>query len=73
MISRDKIHPEHFYVFVVLNKPGVNVRYFIVPGFELCDRRAGVGECLDDPKRPGIRFRDLAEFENNWAVFGCPE
>lgn len=73
MISRDKIHPAHIYVFVVLNKPGARVRYFIVPGSELCDGCAKIGECLDDPKRPGIRFRDLAEFENNWAVFGCPE
>jgi hypothetical protein len=71
-ISRDKINRLHIYVFVLLNKPGVQARYFIVPGSELCDRRDNVGEWLDDPKMPGIRSRDLAEFENNWALFDYP-
>jgi hypothetical protein len=71
-IGRRQINSSHTYVFVVLNKPGVQVRYFIVPGSELYDRRDGIGACLDDPKFPGIRFGDLAAFEGNWAVFGCP-
>lgn len=72
-IGREKINRSHIYVFVLLNKPGTQVRYFVVPGSELCDRRDKVGAWLDDPKMPGIRSRDLAEFENNWALFGCPE
>lgn len=70
---RDTIDPAHVYVFVLLNKPGVPVRYFIVQGSELIDHPEKFGKWIDDPKMPGIAPRDLAEFENNWAVFGCPE
>jgi hypothetical protein len=31
------------------------------------------GTAFGDPKLPGILPRDLSEFEDNWAVFGCPE
>lgn len=68
-ISRNQIVNTHIYVFVVLNKPGVPPRYFIVPGSELYDRHDGIGACLDDPKRPGVRFKDVADFEDRWAVF----
>jgi hypothetical protein len=72
-IGHDKIDSSLVYVFVLLNKPGVPVRYFIVPGPELRDRPEKFGKWFGDPKFPGIDPRDLAEFENNWAVFGCPE
>jgi hypothetical protein len=63
MINRDRIARSHVYVFVLLNKPRVPVSYFIVPGSEL----------IDHPKLPAILSGDLADFENNWAVFGCPQ
>jgi hypothetical protein len=69
---RDTIDPSHVYVFVLLNKPGVPVRYFIVPGSELVNHPEKFGKWIDDPKMPGVSPRDLAEFEDNWAVFGCP-
>jgi hypothetical protein len=73
-IGHDEIDGSLVYVFVLLNKPGVPVRYFIVPGCELRDRPEKFGKWFDRyPKFPGIDPRDLAEFENNWAVFGCPE
>jgi hypothetical protein len=34
------IHPDHIYVFVVLNKPGEAVQYFIVPERRLVDEAA---------------------------------
>ena len=36
-INRAGISRSSVYVFVLLNKPGVPVRYFIVPGHELVD------------------------------------
>ncbi len=61
------IHSDHIYVFVILNKPGQAVQYFIVSGKHLAD----------DPKRfdlsgefPGIYSNALAEFEGAWNIFG---
>jgi hypothetical protein len=72
-IGHDEIDSSLVYVFVLLNKPGVPVRYFIVPGSELRDRPEKFGKWFTDYRTfPGIGPRDLAEFENNWAVFGCP-
>ena len=34
--------------------------------------RRRFGKAFDNPKLPGILPRDLAEFEDNWAEFGCP-
>ena len=61
------------YVFALLNKPGVAVRYFIVPGSELIDNPERFGKGFSYTKMPGILPRDLAEFEDNWALFGCSE
>lgn len=73
LINREKIARSHVYVFVLLNKPRVPVRYFIVPGSELIDHPEKFGKEFSNPKMPGILPRDLAEYENNWAVFGCAE
>ena len=56
------------YVFVILNKPGVQCRYFVVWGAALLER-ANIVACLDDPEFAGIRSRDLVEFEDNWSLF----
>ena len=63
------IHPNHIYVFVVLNKPGEVVQYFIVSGKRLLDEP----ERFDyrDPKFPGLYVKTLVEFEGAWSTFGC--
>lgn len=71
-INPDKIVREHVWVFVILNKPRIPVRYFIIPGSELVDHPEKF-KWLHDPKFPGIELSEVAEFEDNWAVFGCPE
>jgi hypothetical protein len=62
------IHPDHIYVFVILNKPGQAVQYYIVSGKRLAD----------EPERfdlsgdfPGIYATVLAEFEGAWKTFDC--
>lgn len=36
-LTRSRVEPDHTYVFVVLNRPGQAVRYFIVPGSLIVD------------------------------------
>jgi hypothetical protein len=55
------IKPDHIYVFVVLNKPGEAVQYFIVPGKRLVDEPERFD--YQDPKFPGIYAKALSEFE----------
>ena len=69
LINKERISREHIYVFVLLNKPGVNVRYFIVPGNLLIDDPEKFGRGYFDPKLPGILPKDLIDFENMWSVF----
>lgn len=68
-ISPDRINRAHVYVFVLLNKPGQPVQYFIVPGSTLVDEPGRFGRWFTDPKFSGVRPRDLKEFEGNWRVF----
>lgn len=70
-IKRSAIERGHMYVFVILNKPGDAVDYFIVEGSTLADADAegDLGKYLDDPKFPGIGWRSLEPFRNNWQVF----
>jgi hypothetical protein len=69
LLSRSRIHADHVYVFVILNRPGAQVHYFIVLGAELLENDALFGKGLSDPKMPGIYPTALAQFENNWAIF----
>lgn len=69
LLSRPRIHNDHVYVFVILNRPGAQVQYFIVPGAELLENDALFAKGLSDPKMPGIYPTSLAQFENNWRIF----
>jgi hypothetical protein len=63
-----EIRPDHVYVFVLLNKPGDAVQYFIAHGKRLLaepDRFS-----YKDPKFSGIYWKTLAEFEGAWKTFG---
>lgn len=68
-ISHHKVHPQHIYIFVLLNKPGQAVQYFIVPGQILAHEPERFTKWFLDPKFPGIHPNSLAEFEEAWHVF----
>ncbi len=68
-ISRDRVKENHTYVFVILNKPGVEVQYFIVPGALLVNESERFTKWFVDPKFPGIPPAALEPYENGWHVF----
>lgn len=68
-IKRSAINSSHIYVFVILNKLGAEVDYFIVPGSELLTTTNDIGKYLDDPKFPGIGWKSLEPYRNNWNAF----
>jgi hypothetical protein len=72
LLSHKKIEPSHIYVFVLLNKPGQQVQYYIVPGETLHAEPERFSKYFMDPKMPGIHPKILAElgYENAWKVFG---
>jgi hypothetical protein len=72
LLSHTKIEPSHIYVFVLLNKPGQQVQYYIVPGETLHAEPERFSKYFMDPKMPGIHPKILAElgYENAWKVFG---
>jgi hypothetical protein len=59
----------HIYVFVLLNKPGQPVRYFVVPGTVLVNEAERFGKPFQDAKLPGIHPNTLREFEDAWYYF----
>jgi hypothetical protein len=69
LIKRSQIKPDHVYAFVILNKPGDAVEYFIVDGTTLSQAEGDLGQYLDSPKFPGIHWRALEPFRNNWQHF----
>ena len=69
LIRGTAINPEHVYVFVILNQPGKPADYFIVPGSILLKKNESVGRFLDDPKMPGIRYKDLQPYRDQWSLF----
>jgi hypothetical protein len=68
-ISHERVEENHTYVFVILNKPNVPVRYFIVPGSLLASEPDRFTKWFTDPKFPGIPPAALESFENGWHVF----
>jgi len=68
-ISHDRVAANHIYVFVILNKPGVAVQYFIVPGGILVTQPDRFSKWFTDPKFPGIPPAALEPFENSWEIF----
>jgi hypothetical protein len=67
-ISHAKVKAAHVYVFVLLNKPGEAVQYFIVPGKALAEEPERFTKWFVDPKFPGIHPNALKDFAENW---GC--
>lgn len=75
LISRDKVEPEHTYVFVLLNGADEHVQYFIVSGADLCSDPAKFSKWFTVEKMPGIHSNLLTElgYENAWGVFHANE
>ena len=73
LIGHNKIKKEHIYVFVMLNKPGEIVQYYVVPGKDLHADPARFGKSFTDEKMPGIHPKALAAlgYENAWSIFGA--
>jgi len=69
LIGQDKVKAGHIYVFVLLNKPGEAVRYFLVPGSVLTNEASRFGKYFADPKLPGIHPKLLQEFAEAWHYF----
>jgi len=72
LISPSDIRQEQVYVFVVLNKPGEAVQYFVVPGSVLAEQPGRFGKAFQDPKLPGIHPKSLVDFEGAWQHFETP-
>ncbi len=72
LLSHKKVERTHIYVFVLLNKPGEAVQYYIVRGEDLHSEPEKFGKYFKDPKMPGIHPKVLAELgcENAWNIFG---
>lgn len=70
-ISHEKIGRNHIYVFVILNKPGEQVEYFVVPGNVLATEPLRFTHWFTDEKFPGIGWRTLKDegFSEAWHVF----
>lgn len=68
-ITHAKVHAKHVYVFVILNKPGVAVQYFVVPGTILKDEPERFTKWFIDPKFPGIPAAALESFSDDWQIF----
>ncbi len=71
LISHSKVEAAHIYVFVLLNKLGQAVQYFIVPGETLANEPERFTKYFKDPKMPGIHPKIFSElgYENAWGVF----
>jgi hypothetical protein len=69
LINRDRVHAGHIYVFVLLNKPGEAVKYFIVPGAVLIDEAERFGKDFQHPSLPGIHPKRLQDFAEAWHYF----
>ena len=69
LINKSRVNAEHIYVFVLLNKPGEAVQYFIVPGSVLTNEADRFGEDFQHPTLPGIHPKSLQEFAEAWHHF----
>lgn len=66
-IRQNRVKAGHIYVFVLLNKPGEAVRYFIVPSSVLANEPGRFGKV--HPTFPGIHPKRLQEFAEAWHYF----
>ena len=68
--NKQGVHPEHIYVFVILNKPTKPEDFFIVKGDTIlrdADKFFGKGE----GKVSGVSYKSLIGYKDNWQLFGA--
>ena len=63
---------KNVYVFVVLNKVGEAVEYYIVHGRSLAESPQLFGSAFRAEKVPGFHPKHLTSFKDNWAEFEKP-
>ncbi len=68
-ITHAKVQAKQVYVFVILNKPGVAVQYFVVPCPILASEPELFTKWFIDPKFPGIPGAALESFADGWKIF----
>jgi hypothetical protein len=73
LLSHHKVEKTQIYVFVLLNKPGQSVQYFVVPVEDLHNQPERFSKWFLDPKMPGIHPNTLAElgYEDAWHIFSA--
>ncbi|MDI9392759.1 MAG: hypothetical protein QM449_05835 [Synergistota bacterium] len=74
LINKDKIIPEHIYVFIFLNNWEEQEEFFILTGEEILEKyKTFFGSSYKNPnqpsKMPAINYGPLAPYKNNWEVF----
>lgn len=72
LIAHGAVRSKDIFVFVLLNKPGVPVRYFVVPGAILANEPERFGRYFVDLKMPGIHSKileNMPEFVDGWHCF----
>lgn len=75
LLSPSKVNRSHIYVFVVLNKPGQPVDYFVVPGADLADDPKRFGRAYYEiEKMPGVLPSTLRKlnYQDAWDIFHQP-
>jgi len=70
-IAHSKVDPLHTYIFVLLNKPGQAVQYFIAPDHILSHEPERFTKWFLNPKFPDIHSNALSEFEDAWHIFSA--
>lgn len=72
LLAPSKVIRSHVYVFVVLNRPGQAVEYFVVSGSDLSDdpERFGKAYCQTE-KMPGVLPSTLRKlgYQDAWHIF----
>ena len=68
-LKLDRIKPKYIYIFVLLNRPGEPVRYFILPGQEIISHPDKFGKDMNHPTFLATHPKYLAEYESNWDIF----
>ncbi len=75
LLSPAKVNRAHVYVFVVLNRPGQAVEYFIVPGADLADTPQRFGKAYYQTETmPGVLPSTLRKlgYQDAWEPFSQP-
>jgi hypothetical protein len=73
-ITREAIMPEHIYVFIILHEFGDREEFFLVPGKDILADinkffRSSYWNSKKPSSRPGIWYRSLEGYRENWTIF----